>query len=329
MKNWKKWECKSVTGSFPRLQHLSITNCPKLKGQLPEKIVPLETIYIEDCEQLEASAPRALDLELRDCGKVQLDWATVKRLRMGGHNMEASLVEIVGCDTLQHLEISDDCVSLLTFPLNLFPKLKTLYLNGFDNLEMTSQGLIHNHLERLEIVSCHKLESLPGNMYMLLPSLKRLWIQDCPRLESLPDGCLPSNLEELRLDHCSRLVGSLKGALGDNFSLKSLLIVQLDVECFPEEGLLPLSLTSLTILLCPNLQKLDYKGLYQLSSLQTLALCDRPNLQRVGPTPPLWVKVKATFFGSGKHCGENCGANYGAKCGANCAYIIGHSMPIN
>jgi len=53
----------------------------------------------------------------------------------------------------------------------------------------------------------------------------------------------------------------------------------------------------------------------------------------VGPTPPLWVKVKATFFGSGaitmKHCGENCGANYGAKCGANCAYIIGHSMPIN
>ena len=61
----------------------------------------------------------------------------------------------------------------------------------------------------------------------------------------------------------------------------------------------------------------------------------------MGPTPPLWVKVKATFFGSGaitmKHCGEKCGANYGAKCGANygakcganCAYIIGHSMPIN
>ena len=199
----------------------------------------METLYIRDCQQLEASAPRTLDLELLNCGKLQLDYATVKWLKMGGRNMETSLVEIVGSDTCQHLESNNYCVSLLTFPLDLFPTLRTLDLSWFDNLEMISQCLIHNHLERLESISCPKLELLPGNMHMLLPSLRRICIEDCPRLESFP-----SNLNEMRLKNCSRLVGSLKGAFADSSSLKNLWIDKVDAKCFPEEGLLPVSLTS-------------------------------------------------------------------------------------
>jgi len=256
MSEWEKWECQAVAGAFQHLRQFCIRNCPKLKGDLPKQLFPLEKLQIKNCKELEASAPKALDLELRECGKLQLDWATMKSL-----TMEASLVETVGSDTLEYLSVSGDCVSLWPFTLDLFPRLSTLILCRFDNLGMISQYLIHNHLVRLEIISCHKLESLPLNMHVLLPSLKSLSIEYCPRLESFPDGGLPSNLESLTIAGCS-----LKGALGDCSS-------------FPDEGLLPPSLTSLSIHNCPNLEKLDYKGLYQLLSLKTLALWDCPNLQ--------------------------------------------------
>ncbi|ESW05649.1 hypothetical protein PHAVU_011G197900 [Phaseolus vulgaris] len=272
LRQWEKWECQALTGAFPCLRELSVRNCPKLKGQLPEQVVHLERLEIDECQELEGSAPKALDLELHDCGKLQLEWATVRRLTMGGHN------------TLDHLResISDDYVSRCTFPLDFFQTVTTLKLSRFGNLQMISQGLIHTHLQHLEIIRCHKLESLPANMHMLLPSLRSLCIEYCPRLELFPDyGGFPSNLKNLKIRKCSRLVGSLKGALGDNPCLESLCIGEVDAECFPEEGLLPLSLTSLTIFDCQNVKKLDYKGLYQLSSLRSLTLFHCLNLQHL------------------------------------------------
>ncbi|XP_068466803.1 putative disease resistance RPP13-like protein 1 [Phaseolus vulgaris] len=174
MSQWEKWECQTVTGVFPRLGRLSLRKCPKLKGVLLEQVVPLETLYISNCQQLEALAPKSVDLELCVCGKLQLEWATMKRLKVA----ETSLLQIVRSDTLEDLHIdsslesiNDDCVSLLTFQLDFFPTLRTLHLSGFGNLEMISQSLIHHHLEKLTLKNCSKLESFPGSMHMLLPSL--------------------------------------------------------------------------------------------------------------------------------------------------------------
>ncbi|KHN20832.1 Putative disease resistance RPP13-like protein 1 [Glycine soja] len=289
MEAWEKWECEAVTGAFPCLQYLSIRKCPKLKGDLPEQLLPLKELEISECNKLEASAPRALELNLKDFGKLQLDWATLKKLSMGGHGMKASLLE--KSDSLKELyiycyskyETSDDgCDSLKTFPLDFFPALRTLYLNGSRNLQMITQDHTHNHLEALRIRWCPQLESLPGSMHILLPSLKELRIEDCPRVESFPEGGLPSNLKEMELcKSSSGLMASLKGALGDNPSLESLEIEKLDAESFPDEGLLPLSLTHLRIRDFRNLKKLDYKGLCQLSSLKELFLDDCPNLQQL------------------------------------------------
>ncbi|QCD85707.1 hypothetical protein DEO72_LG3g227 [Vigna unguiculata] len=288
MGEWEKWEWKAVTDAFPRLQHLYIHHCPKLKGQLPELLVPLENLHIEDCKELEAFAPRAVDLKLEYCEKVLFDWATVKSLKLAGYNIEASFMEmvtdIVPHNSIQHLQINDfdhhpcpnvsDFVSLWTFPLHFFPTLRTLTLLRLNNLQKISQNHIHNHLEDLTICCCPKIESISENWDML----KSLFIQDCPRLEPFTEGGLPSNLKKMTLSKCSTLVDSLKGALGDNPSLKILCVDRLDDECFPREDLLPLSLTDLAIYNFPNLEKLDFRLLNQLSSLKRLTLVNCPKL---------------------------------------------------
>ncbi|QCD85703.1 hypothetical protein DEO72_LG3g223 [Vigna unguiculata] len=289
MSQWEKWDCQDVTGAFPRLHYFSISSCPKLKGHLPE-FVALKTLRVIRCEHIEALIVYAIELRLQDCGKLQLELSTMNKLRMSGHTMEASMVKTVGHiifnTSLDYLSIysplnsiSDDCVSLRTFPLHFFPKLKNLYLGGFCNLQRISQHEPHNHLKDLTIKNCPKFESFPENMHRM--SLWELWIEECPKLESFPNGGLPSNLSYMNLKDCSKLIGSLRGAFRDNPSLRCLWIEKVDAKSFPDEGLLPCSLVSLTILDFPNLEKLDHKGLYQLSSLENLGLWNCPNLQHL------------------------------------------------
>ncbi|KAL2335686.1 hypothetical protein Fmac_016899 [Flemingia macrophylla] len=83
----------------------------------------------------------------------------------------------------------------------------------------------------------------------------------------------------MNLSNCSKVIASLKGSLGANTSLEILSIWKVDVESFPDEGFLPLSLTSLDINCCTNLKKLNYKGLSHLLSLEKLKLQSCGNLQ--------------------------------------------------
>ncbi|XP_027909448.1 putative disease resistance RPP13-like protein 1 [Vigna unguiculata] len=50
MGQWKKWECKA--GIFPNLQTLYISDCPKLKGELPEQLVPLKKYKLQSANYL-------------------------------------------------------------------------------------------------------------------------------------------------------------------------------------------------------------------------------------------------------------------------------------
>jgi hypothetical protein len=74
-------------------------------------------------------------------------------------------------------------------------------------------------------------------------------------------------------------MASLESALRINTSLEVLDIRNVDMESFPDQGLLPLSLTSLRICDCPNLKKLDYKGLCHLSCLVDLHLYNCRSLE--------------------------------------------------
>jgi len=315
---WENWECQAVTAAFPLLQHLSIRHCPKLKGNLPKKLLHLRNLLICECKELVASAPGALEiceLDLQDCGKLQFDYhpTALRRLTVIGDNtMELSLDFLcesktnipVSCyDLLETLDINGGCDSLMSISLDLFPKLHRLCLKNCRNLQTISQGRTHNHLKDLQIIDCpqfrsfpaeglsapwlesfaikrlHRLKSLPRHMHILLPSLTSLLIHECPQMEFLCDGGLPSNLENLNISNCSRLVASLKGPLGANTSLQTLSVQKVDVECFPSEGFLPTSLTCLIIRDFPHLKTLDYKGLCNPSSLKKLTLFDCPKIR--------------------------------------------------
>ncbi|BAT89336.1 hypothetical protein VIGAN_06026800 [Vigna angularis var. angularis] len=255
MKGWEKWDCEAMRGAFPRLHHLAIDYCPKLKERLPVQILHFETVYIRHCKQL-----------LGYDGMVKMNGKEVTIFRVH-HNMEVWFVEWIG-KMISHDSVED-------LKVYSCPNMSILMNQQYNFLVHA-----HNHLQDLAIIDCPQFESFPERVHILLPCLEFLSIRDCPRFESFSDGCLPSNIKRMYLTNSSKLVASLKGSFGDNPSLETLFIIgKLEAESFPDEGFLPLSLTSLGIYDCQHLKKLDYKGLCHVPSLKELLLVNCPSLQ--------------------------------------------------
>ncbi|XP_048318669.2 putative disease resistance protein At3g14460 [Ziziphus jujuba] len=131
-----------------------------------------------------------------------------------------------------------------------------------------------------------KLEVLPEEMSNLFPSLKTLYISFCQELESFPEGGLPSNLIKLEVLNCCKLIANRKKwNLQKLHALKQLIIRDefggAGVESFPEDGLLPSTLTVLNISGIASLERVKIKGLQQISSLQCLGIKSCPQLRNL------------------------------------------------
>ncbi|XP_027923556.1 putative disease resistance RPP13-like protein 1 [Vigna unguiculata] len=277
-------ECERKTAAFPRLEYLDVYECPKLKG-LPDQLVNVKNLYIRKASCLERCE--------HTVSHNSLEALTFLVFPIMNISMSRSF------DLLEEILIFDSCDSLTTFPLDFFPNLKYLSLCSCRNLQIISQKHTHNRLKHLTIRSCSRFDSfpseglsapqllfididgvenlklLPKRIRILLPSLYILNIINCPKVEMFPDGGLPPYVGQVSLSSL-KLIASLKETLGTNTFMKRLCIENIDVEFFPDEVLLPHSITSLEICRCPNLKKMEYKGLCHLSYLK---LYDCPNLQ--------------------------------------------------
>ncbi|KAK8469931.1 hypothetical protein PHAVU_004G012801 [Phaseolus vulgaris] len=200
----------------------------------------------EEWECKTTSFPRLQELHVVECPKLKgthLKKVVVSdELTISGNSMNTLPLETLHTD--------GGCDSLTIFRLDFFPKLIYLDMIRCQNIRRISQEYANNHLTGLHIINC-------------------------PEVELFPDGGLPLNIIIMSLS-CLKLIASLRDNLDPNTCLQTLSIYNLEVECFPDEVLLPRSLTSLEISKCPNLKKMHYKGLCHLSFL-TLFCC--PSLE--------------------------------------------------
>ncbi|KAJ7947337.1 Disease resistance protein [Quillaja saponaria] len=207
--------------------------------------------------------------------------------------------------SLESLKISESCDSLTTLEIDAFPNLKTLRIEGCENfasfsvsngplqqlgeiyiikcpnfISFPKDGLPAPRLTHLSVSFCNNLKSLPNEMHSLLPKLKSLSLDDCPEIESFPKGGLPSNLSSLEIISCDKLVDRrMDWNLNTSLSRLEIYGKYDNVGSFPEEGLLPTSLTYLSLIQFSRLQKLDDKGMQNLISLEQLSIANCPWLK--------------------------------------------------
>ena len=120
-------------------------------------------------------------------------------------------------------------------------------------------------------------------MRTLLPSLKSIKISHSPELESFPEGGLPCELESLFISDCERLVENrTQWGLLQLTSLRQLLIMfqkcEEEIDSFPDEGLLPTTLTRLVFGNLSNMKTINSKELKRLIFLESLTILNCPEL---------------------------------------------------
>jgi Leucine-rich repeat (LRR) protein len=274
LEEWVSFE--NDGGAFPNLRELEIYECPMLKRRLPIHLPSLAKLKIRDCPQLVASALCELDLP------IHLEYLMLN----GCHSFNSIPLDLF--PKLRHLEIRF-CGNLESVRVqehnehDLLLSLISINIHGCHNFAyFPKEGLRSPNLKEFRIENCRGIRSLPDKMHILLPSLAKLCIQDCPEVESFPEGGLPSNLEEITISDCEKLF-----ARRMEWGLRNFPCVRIfkiigkseDVESFPDEGLLPTSLTYLHINGFQHLRSLDSKGLQHLIALEELEIESCPKLE--------------------------------------------------
>ncbi|KAG5539130.1 hypothetical protein RHGRI_019624 [Rhododendron griersonianum] len=281
MSGWVDW-CILDAGEFSQLKKLELIQCPKLIGHLPTKLPSLVGLKIQDCAELVASLPNTTSLrrlELYGCQGMQLQWQ--------------------GVSSIEYLSISD-FASLEEFPSELvtLTNLKSLIVGNCPRLYVPlSDEMSHRNmfLEWLDLYGCDSLKSIPLGLF---PKLRSLQITGCTNFETLIlEGC--KNMSSLSVQRCEKLK-----ALPEQMHtlLPSLTGIYLGgesedvLESFPEEGLLPSTLTDLGIKGMRNLKSLNGRGLQPLGSLERMEIHNCPQLQSFSveglPTSLLELEIR-------------------------------------
>ncbi|KAH0716411.1 hypothetical protein KY284_009316 [Solanum tuberosum] len=315
MPEWKQWHALG-NGEFPALENLSIENCPKLMGKLPENLCSLIELRISRCPELNLETPKLFTsqheemkqiegLFITDCSSLtsfpfSILPSTLKTIRISHcqkFKLKAPVGEMSYYDMFLEDLILEECDCIDDISPELLPRAQKLsvsrchnltrflipiaterlYILNCENLEILPVACGRIQMTYLYIDGCEKLKWLPEHMQELLPSLKKLELCNCPEMESFSEGGLPFNLQQLKIWNCKKLVnGRKEWHLQRLPYLRELFIVHDGSDEDIEHWELPCSIHKLTI---GNLRTLSSKVLKRLTSLEYLCIANLPQIQ--------------------------------------------------
>ncbi|KAM3398873.1 putative disease resistance RPP13-like protein 1 [Capsicum galapagoense] len=256
MPEWKQWHVLG-NGEFPALQDLSIEDCPKLMGKLPENLCSLTELIISRCLELNLETP----IQLSSLKSFRVDGSPKAGVVFDEAELFTSQLE--GMKQIVLLEISD-CNSLTSLPISILPNtLKRIRIYRCRKLKLEAPvgDMISNMLlEELRLDECDSISS---------PELiAELWIQSC---QNLTRFSIPNGTETLFIGDCENLE-ILSVACGTQ--MMSLCIFNCKkLKRLPErmQELLP-SLKELRLSGCPEIESFPDGGLP--FNLQVLQICN-------------------------------------------------------
>ncbi|KAL3326657.1 hypothetical protein AABB24_037379 [Solanum stoloniferum] len=192
---------------FPRLEKLTITECPLLKSTPSqfEILRDLEIVIVD-------SEMPLLNLCSNLTSLVELRVSDMKELtclpdEMLHNNLSLQHLSVSCCEEFRELPQSlynlhslktlsiSNCANFSSFPVpsgeNYLTSLQSLQLFDCDGLTSLPSGVLEHcrSLEVLMVISCNNLLSLPLHMWEM-PSLTYLCLSQCPKLISVPSGGL-------------------------------------------------------------------------------------------------------------------------------------------
>ncbi|KAL6131923.1 hypothetical protein ACLB2K_070296 [Fragaria x ananassa] len=291
LKNWKKWyPCQQSEGVevFSCLKKLSIKDCSKLEGDLPENLDSLAQLEICGCEELVVSVSKYKQLHgsnIEKCKMVVYDTSTVQfellesltysnvsELRFQTEAFMKSLknvkeLKITGCEELTCCFQNEDRLLQHLISLgHLYIEDNSILVEklGKEAEQLVKLQILDCKIERLELSKCGRLLMVPEGLHHLR-SLKELHISECSSLVSFPDVSLPPCLQVIVIWDCESLSHfakyqippSLKRiVIGNCGNLKSLIEKEEEVG----NGSSSSCLEHLEIRECPSLMCLLCKG---------------------------------------------------------------------
>ncbi|KAF3957688.1 hypothetical protein CMV_017323 [Castanea mollissima] len=279
---------RGLPNHLPALMALQIEDCPQLVASVPRS-PNLSKLQLSNCDELllKELPPRLCQLEVGEGRILQSFVELMMSIPGGGLPTTLKTLPIQGTfllprrhyyPSLEELQIKGGFDSLWCFPLEFYPKLKCLFVPGSESLESLSvsegshQDLIS--LTSLNIFCCPNFVSFP-NGGLCAPNLTEIRILECEKLESLPEGMctlLPSleSLTLLKCTLCDKLFSRhMEWGLQGLHSLKQfkIWIGKEKVESFPDEALLPPTLTEFNIEALPCKVSLSDKCLAHAPSI--------------------------------------------------------------